>query len=1186
MTGFKSFANKTKLEFLPGMTAIVGPNGCGKSNISDALRWVLGEQSAKALRGSIMVDCIFNGTDARKPLGMAEVSVTFADCEAALGTEYDEVTITRRVFRSGEGQYFLNKTQCRLKDINRLFMDTGIGTTSYSLMEQGRIDRILSARPEDRRAVFEEASGITKFKADKKEAILKLDHTEANLIRLADVIREVKRHIGSLQRQAGKARRYKSLKNELRSLDVYSTMERLRDADKEIDRIDGKLSSFEEQLLDARAEIADMENGNTVLRESLVNTEREIGNVSETGVQARSTLEHTRELIETNKHRIDEYEVWSSRDSLEINKTRDQLEDITGVVAALTKEHETAGHNRQQAEDALLKRNSELEQHRENTESVRKQIQGLREDAVGLESLSSKLQNELVEIDTRERSSVIQRERLSAEKGQLTRVADSFEARQTEMASLFEDLRKNVGECESTLDELRVTKQERAAELDAARRVATDMQSSVAARNAQLDLLRGAQKSGEDFPGGTRILLDETDPTNIDRSHVLGALASHLNIEGDYEIALETALRSWLDAVVVDASTAAVELLDRIATCKAGATRLVSLDSPNKNRAVTSFPKGTKRLTDLVKCDDRVKPLLDRLMGNVAVVDTADAIPSSFPSDHAYVTKTGTMIHGNGCMEFWMSDASDSNPFSRKHSVEEISKSLETDQRELTDAKHETDRLTTDCASIEATIIAAQRTLDESRHAASQKEGESQIVANEATEARERLDTVSWELSQLKDRGDSGDSQRGKITHRVAEIIEQRERTTESIRTQTESLRELESQQSELQSAATDQRITFAALNQKAEHVASQIEASTIRAQELERAVQDRSAGVTSYSESIEKLVKESESANQRLSSLEAAVTTNSDKIESLKKNRDKQSEELHAMELALSQKRTTLEDVQGEKSALEIKHTECKMRRQNQTDRITSEYSTTIDHMMEEDDPEWDGPPPSLDNLETSVEELRTKLEAMGPVNLIAIDEYKELEERYAFLMAQEDDLQKSKFQLMEMIRKINRTTSEMFRSTFEEVNTNFQTMFTKLFNGGSAKLVLVNEEDVLECGIEIIARPPGKRLQNVSLLSGGERTMTAVALLFAIYMRKPSPFCLLDELDAALDDSNIGRFVFVLKEFLAHSQFVIITHNRQTIAAASTLYGVTMAEKGISDIVSMKFSESKQEPEPVAAV
>jgi chromosome segregation protein len=1174
LVGFKSFADKTKLEFEPGMTAIVGPNGCGKSNISDAIRWVIGEQSAKALRGSKMEDCIFNGTDNRKPQGMAEVSITFADCEKSLGTEFHEMTVTRRVFRSGEGQYFINKTPCRLKDIQRLFMDTGVGTVSYSLMEQGRIDRVLSSHPEDRRTIFEEASGITKFKADKSEALRKLEHTEANLLRLTDVIREVKRQIGSLQRQAGKARTYKTLRDELRRLDIYTTREHLLILDSNIQKVEAKILEFSDTVRSTQAEVEETEKTNSVLREALMQTERDIGASQEAGAQAQSRLDHTRELISTNHQRIEEYKSWSERDADEINEHKKQLDEkrksVTALAAQLEKVRTEQGH----AEEELKAVNDNFSKHQQQIDASRSRIHALREESVELDSMYTRLQNQLLEIESRQRSSVIQRERLSAEKAQLARIATAYEKRQTDMAHTLDTMRQEAVTCEKALHTLVEQKAEKESRIAELRQKTANLQSHAAGKHTQIDMLSDENESGEDFSEASRLLLNGTEPDGIAQGKIIGALASHLDVEPSYRLALEAALRSWLDAVLVADTATALSILRLLESRKSSAARVIALDAAPSDIPAISGP--ARRLIDHVKCTEAILPAVRCLLGNVLVVDALDQIPRSLPRHVVYVTKNGSVVRGDGSMEFWMRGARPSNPLSRKHALLDAKTSLEDIEKEIGGCAAAIANLTSDIRKLEQTIAAAQSELNTSNRSLAQKEGENQVVSKEATEAGQRLETVSWELENLNSQGKSGDAEKETISRQMHEIREQREKATADIGTQTRELQVLESRHSELQTEVTQRRIDFAGLSQKLEHLTSQHDTLQIRIGELESAIEGRSAGVLSYQASIEKLTEAIRTAEGQLSSLEEAVNSSSAKVDGLRQSRERQAKELAEKEKNLSTKRTGLDQIRAAKNEQEVRHAESRMRRQNQIDRITSEYAITLEQLAAEPPPEWEGgSTPPLEACETKVAELRTKLEAMGPVNLVAIEEYQELEERYAFLTTQEQDLIKAKQQLMDMIRTINRTTSEMFSKTFAQVNENFQIMFGKLFNGGTAKLVLVNEEDVLECGIEIIARPPGKRLQNVSLLSGGERTLTAVALLFAIYMIKPSPFCLLDELDAALDESNIGRFVNVLKDFLSQSQFVVITHNRQTIAAANILYGVTMREKGISSIVSMKFTE-----------
>jgi len=1174
MIGFKSFASKTKLVFEPGLTAIVGPNGCGKSNIADAVRWVIGEQSAKAMRGSSMTDCIFSGTDDRRPLGMAEVSLTLVECEDTLGTDFHEVTISRRVFRSGEGQYFINKTPCRLKDIQRLFMDTGIGTTSYSLMEQGRIDRVLSSRPEDRRTIFEEASGITKYKADKKEAIRKLEHTEANLLRLADVIREVKRQIGSLQRQAGKARRYKAFREELRKLDILTTRERLKEADKQIQDLENDIGALNGKVNAAHREITELEESNSAGHDELNATEREISAATEAGLHAQSDLERTQDLIRMNTQRIQEYREWSERDTREIDETRRQLENAQAQLADLKARCESAVAEKEKGEADLKRCNDNYERHKEQIDAATSRIQQFRDDTLKLDGLGSRLQNQLVEIESSERSNIIRRERLAAEKTQLGQVLAGYEKRRADMQRELESLQEGVAQAESELQRIEADLAVKTQTVAQHRQRANELRTQEAMRRAQIDLLGSEEEADNDFPGGARALLDESNPLGVRRDAILGSLAAAIEVEPEYVTTTEAVLRPWLDAVLVSSGDDARELLRRLEERREGPARLLAVDVPAGTVEADSDLPGTP-LAKHVRAPENVRPLLQALMRDVRVVDDCDALPSPLPADSVYVTRSGAVARATGAWEFWMTDPSAGNPLSRRHALAEARSALDGTERQIRETTAAVAGLQSEVTALEERLRGARTAADGSGRALAQKEGECQVVDKETTEARQRLETVTWELDDIVAQGQGSDDERREITRQREDIRLQRERIAGEIGTQTRELHALESRQSELTSEVTEHRVRFSSSSQRAEYLASQHDGMALRCEELEGAVRGRSEGIQSYQANIERLTAEMTEAGGRVAGLQETVTINRVKADGLRKKRAEQAGRLREQERFLAQQRAALEELRGAKSALDVRCAECRLQRRNQMERVTLEYNITADEVLHEFNIEWEDDLPSREECETRVAELRTKLEAMGPVNLVAIEEYKELEERYAFLTGQEEDLVKSKQQLMDMIRKINRTTSDMFRTTFEQVNGNFQEMFRKLFDGGTAQLVLVNEEDVLECGIEIIARPPGKRLQNISLLSGGERTLTAVALLFAIYMIKPSPFCLLDELDAPLDDSNIGRFIDVLKSFLQQSQFVIITHNQHTISAADILYGVTMPDKGISKIVSMKFQE-----------
>ncbi len=1182
IVGFKSFADKTRLEFEPGLTAIVGPNGCGKSNVSDAVRWVIGEQSAKALRGAKMEDCIFNGTDDRKPLGMAEVSLTLGECDGLSDMDFHEITVTRRVFRSGEGQYFLNKAPCRLKDIQRMFMDTGLGSASYSLMEQGRIDQVLSSRPEDRRAIFEQASGITKFKTDKQEAIRKLEHTEANLIRLADVIREVKRQIGSLQRQAGKARRYKDIRTRLRSLDIVAARDRLNTLDQDMSTLEATLTAARADIQKATAEVAEAETETTRLRTVLAQTERKAAAALEAGQHARQKLEHTREMIQVNRDRIAEYRVFSERDSREMQTLTEQAAENRRLSEDLTATIEAKERERLEAEANLRAASRDLEENRARTEEIRAALRHLRDDALKEESLAARLRNQIVEMEASERATLIQREKLLAEKAQLGRVAETYEKRQNAMSGQLETLRTHVLDQDVHLEKIEKERTERFANMQSARQQESQMKSAQAAKWAQIEFLKEAQAAGQGFSPGARLVLDETNPLNIDPARVLGALASMIQAPDTYRIPLQAVLRTWTDAVLVADRAAALDLVSKLRTRDDGAARLLALDGPAPIEPPPGPPPG-RRLLDHVTVAEHARPLFERVLGGVYIIDTLDEPPTPVPPHVTLVTNDGVVVRGDGSFEVWKADRQTEDPLSRKHALDAAGqehRNLEARIQACVEALEQTNAQWT---ALGQAAEEARRSLTESQRLLAQKEGEWQVVSDEAREARERFQTVSWELSNLPG-GPTRDEnpEKERIAKEIDTIQTRREALTATLAEQTEALHESENGQSDLQRREADLRVRFSETTQQLDSQRTRHDYMRTRLAEMDAALLGRQENIVSHQKAVQELdelIRKAESQIAELQDKDAQTHTEAD---ALKADGRQQAEELAAMERTLAARRAALDELKSKDTDIEVHLAENRLRRQNLTERVTAAYGISLDQILTEPEPEWDGDKPDMDILETEIAELRTKLDAMGPVNLVAIEELQELEERYAFLTAQEEDLIKAKEHLLEMIRKINLTTSEMFRRTFDQINANFETMFKKLFNGGTAKLVLVNEEDILECGIEMIARPPGKRLQNISLLSGGERTLTAVALLFAIYMCKPSPFCLLDELDAALDEANISRFVKILEDFLKLSQFIVITHNRQTIAAANTLYGVTMPQKGVSKLMSMKFKDFERKATP----
>ncbi len=1173
MCGFKSFADRTKLVFEPGLIAIVGPNGCGKSNVSDAIRWVLGEQRASALRGSKMMDVIFNGTDSRKQMGMCEVSITFADCEGILETEYNEVTITRRVFRTGDSGYFLNKAPCRLKDIQRLFMGTGVGTTSYSVMAQGQIDAILSSRPEDRRAIFEEAAGITKYKADRKEAMRKLEQTEANLVRIADVIREIKRQIGSLQRQAAKAERYKGLKSELRVLDLFTVRHEIAALDEKLQRAQAELDETVQRENAALEAVSGAEGATAEIRAAMAEHEEAINAATETAAQDASRYEHSKEIIAIGEQRIADYREWADRDNREASEMRLQLARLSEQIAELELSAKRLDYELLVAKEERESIQRATEEERLAIEGLRRDLQAKRDESLERERRSVFLQNRLSTMDAKEHAANVQRERLTGEHDKIKGDLELLLSARGEIDGVLETLKEKEAEAASVVEAAE-------GELEAVRDLVKNGQdefarltSQLAAHQAKLDLLREQEENAEAFQAGSKLLLDSSNPAGVASGAVVGPLADCFKTDARYRTALEAALRAWLDAVVVSSDADARTIIASL-TEKGAPTRLVSLGGVADDVAASNditIP-GLTKLSDYVEINESLGARGKTLLGGIWLAEDAASVPEMIPQGAVVVTLAGAIYRGDGFYELWQSE-SGASPLARRMEIDDGAKLVEAEARHIEELRGDLRDAKERESAIISALEGARAVLSEARREVAQKEGERASVERDAVRSQERLEIVSAEMRMAIERTREAEAERDEIRSELEELVSGRDDFLQSLTDFQDALRERESDFNEHNRELIEAKLREANRSQELNQTKGQIGIYENRIEEIKRSLEGRSKGIESYDENIANLTQQINKTREELIPMQRTAEESRARLEQLKVQRAEKNIDLQRAENRLAAARQGLDAIRARHGALDVEKTEVSMRRQNRLERIQQEYALSTEQILQEPLPEWQNGEPTIEEAKKRVGELQSAIAEMGPVNLVAIEEYNELEERYKLESAQEEDLQKAKTELMDLIRMINQKSAEMFKETFVQANANFEKMFTKLFNGGTAKLVIVeNEEDPLECGVEIIARPPGKRLQSISLLSGGERTMTAVSLLFAIYLIKPSPFCLLDELDAALDDSNIGRFVQALKDFLVQSQFLIITHNQHSIANSGIVYGVTMPEKGVSKIVSMR--------------
>ncbi|MBO7166550.1 MAG: chromosome segregation protein SMC [Kiritimatiellae bacterium] len=1174
--GFKSFADRTRLSFEPGMIAIVGPNGCGKSNVSDAIRWVRGEQRPTAIRCSKLVDVVFNGTDTRKQLGLAEVSITFADCEKLLGTDYHEVTVTRRVYRDGSGEYFINKQACRLKDVHRLFMGTGIGTTSYSVMAQGQIDQILSSKPEDRRAVFEEAAGITKFKADRKEALRKIEQTEQNLQREEDILREMKRQIGSLQRQVGKAEKYRKLRDELRGLDIYVSRDKIKmycdmleinaknrmDTEGEIEKCVNDVNAAESALQQLHADLHSIEE--------------RLATLASAAAGADNAYARAREMIAMNEQRILEYKAWSERDGREISATRQQIEEIKMQAESLTQKTALLEEGLETAREALEDANAAFRESSAKIDSMRQALQEERAQSVACDRHAAEVRDEIARLDEQVRAALLARERLTAEEVQLSNSVFDAEATLAAVLERLESARAVEADALAVNEAAEEARAQLAAELEDLRANFGAMQSEAAAKEAQLNLLNEAAAAGDSFAAGAQAVLDGN--LQIEPGSVIGPLANMFDAPSDLRIALEASLRSWLDAVVVKDAASAKAVMAAVKAGDAGSIRLIASEFAADEKTCENVEVKGKSILSLISVSAGFENAAKRLLGNVYVVESLDEIGEGYENTGLiFVTKDGGVVRADGISEVWMPGSAAASPLSRRMLLNETEQALEELKRKIVNGRQTLETGAEKSAALAAQAKESAVKLAEARRTAAQAEGEHASVMRDATLVRERLEKVRTELQAMNNANAGDDAKREELERDLEETVARRDALMERSSLHQEELQRLEISHSEESRILTERRIATAQMENELQLTSRQQSDAARRRDDLLKMIEGREAGIRGYEDSIRNLKEDSAELMASLDDLKEKAVALHNQIEEEKEGRTSVQTRLYQAEGGVGAIRQTLDKARERKGKLEVAATELSFHRQNIYDHLNQEYSLDANAVMREPDPQWaGGVVPPIEELEKRVSQLNGEINALGPVNMVAIDEFRELEERYTREKAQEADLIAAKEQIRELINNLNAKSGELFRSTFEKADENFRKMFTKLFNGGEARLVLLeNAEDPLECGIDIIARPPGKRPQSVTLLSGGERTMTAVALLFAIFMIKPAPFCMLDELDAALDDANIGRFVEALKEFLDRSQFLIITHNQHTIAGSDIVYGVSQQEKGVSRIISMKLAD-----------
>ena len=1242
--GFKSFADKTHFAFHQGVTGIVGPNGCGKSNVVDAVRWVLGETSAKALRGEEMADVIFNGTDKRKPVGLAEVELVMADCETALGVDYNEVAIMRRVFRDGRGEYRLNGTVCRLKDIHDLFAGTGIGRAAYSIMAQGQIDMLLSSKPEDRRTVFEEAAGITKFKSQKKEALRKLEYTEANLLRVADIIAEVKRQMGSLQRQAAKARRYQSLLLDVRTLDTHLGHKHFMEFQAEKSETENQIRALSNRIEEAQRSLQATESETAETREAYHAIESAINQLRSQAQELRSQVQSAEGRVGFNRERAEELDSRIQQNTQDMNTSRalldekereltsadEMLRSIIGAIEA----RQLAVNEHLAAHQGIVPQRQSIEAERRGMREAIRQFEG---QIATSEARGANLTTQIAA--DRQRHESLQKDRQTA-----AQVRESSQVEHDELHRQIQELENTRNELDDRLKDCAREIVEKRRQRDAMADELNDLQRAVTQRHSRLEVLDQLLQKGEGLQQGTQEVLRGFDNPEMYRTGVRGLLASSIEVEPAFIPAIESALRDHLQAVLLADSELAGQIVERLSEQRLGKAALVPQDffalrgSPDRQL----IPDGaTAWAVDKVKAAAGVQHLVDHLLRNVLIAPDFPAalrIKKQHP-DLAIATLKGELISTEGVIFGGAGKEEPASTLRREAEVRALRAEVEGLERQLREREEAVSLLRAHLEEQQREETSLREQSQRSREQFSVLQGKVSVVQRALQQATAKLESVEWEQSQIGERIQIAEDQisghRDAAAAACRQLEEARAREAQiEIEIENVTRREIESQErlNELRTALALEQSQLQALERQKTPVANRIvelqnalhryeqevaawrqriETGEAENARLAEQIEEQRGAVSRIEEHLQSKSEERAAAFEKVSQLETRLSALRSQHGEYSESRNRAEVQLtrvdlrlenlsnqmveryqlhleafepdpHALLLAIAQQKKAFERNARRKATLEAV-TEPGAEGASDTPSETPAGSDTSEDALdtivlpdEAEGPDWDF-------VAESVAELRQKLEGIGPVNLEAIQEFAELEERHNFLDTQYNDLMRSKDELLQVIAKINETTKAMFSETFALVRQHFQENFRELFGAqGKADLLLMDEANPLECGIDIIAKPPGKKLQTITLLSGGERSMTAVALLFSIYMVKPSPFCVLDELDAPLDESNISRFLKMLDKFISNSQFIIVTHNKRTMNRADVIYGVTMQEFGVSKPVGVRMTK-EEEPAPV---
>ena len=1175
LQGFKSFADKTILELMPGITTVIGPNGSGKSNISDAIRWVLGEQSMKSLRGTKSLDIIFAGTQNRKSLGFAEASLVFDNSDGALPIEYTEVTVTRKIYRSGETGYYINKVPCRLKDVLELFMDTGIGKDGYSIIGQGKIDEILSNKSEDRRHIFEEAAGIVKYRTRKQESEKKLEHTKLNLLRINDILTEIEGNLEPLQMQADKAKKYLNLREELKNIEIGLFVYNIEKYKQDLEKVVQDIEIMQSQCNDEEGRLERVKILKEELKSSIDEITETIENMSNIGFESQKQIEQLNSDINVAKTRIANNNENNDRYLKEIEEQNAKIQELKDEIEQKEAKKDNLKQNKEKFEKELNEKQAELDKLTEKLSSKELEIEGYKHTVEENTDKKYELQSEINAQNINYQNFEKRQAQIKQEMQSTISELDGTRLNKEDIAKQFNEIENKKNKAQNSLNEVAKQREEANQKIKSFESNINILSSEMRIKESRLKFLIETEKEKEGYIKSVKSLLKDCENIKELGKGMNGVLANIIEVPDDLQTAIEMCLGASLQNIVTETETDAKRLVEHLRKNNLGRASFLPISSirGKKLDKIKGNESGVIGIaSDLIKYNKKYEQIILNLLGRTVIVDNMDtAIKVAKQNGYTFriVTTEGDLINPSGAITGGSVAKKTVNILGRGKEIEKL-------EKEIKNLKQKIEKLENDKQNYEESIegiLELSANLEKELQEIDityATEKQKVISINENIEKLEkRLNRLKEEQANLEKQKEEAVSTKGDLQVEINKIVEQNEELSKIITEFAELNKDDQKYIDDLNFDITNLKISVSSFD---ESEASIQEIQERINQELENAhtsIENKNAQIEQIKKDNEDLEKSIEETLQKIEEVKESVNSSSSKIEELKKERAQKSEKLSKQEDEITAKFKVIEDLKGQLVKLDVKKTKIEEDINGVINKMWEEYELTPNNAEQYQKPE------NVALTQRRVNSLRTEIRELGSVNVDSIEEYKNLKDRYDFMSEQRLDLENTMSKLRKVISDMTQIMKEQFKEKFKVINKNFGEVFAELFGGGKAELTLEDEENILECGIDITVQPPGKKLQNMMLLSGGEKAFTAIALLFAILKINPAPFCVLDEIEAALDDVNVFRYADYLKKFTDHTQFLVITHRKGTMEVADTVYGVTMEESGISKLLSMKLKQ-----------